>query len=49
MASHITVRISVAWWFRWLYLPMLQFGLMLGLEPREDRVAFWSHKAIRVR
>lgn len=46
----LTVRVELAWWFVWLYVPGVMLAcLVCGTQPNLARVAYWAEKALRVR
>ena len=48
------VKVRIAWWFIYGYLPAIKclFWLLtcagLDVEPRRDRIHFWLEKAVRI-
>ena len=50
--AHYKIKIRIAWWFRYLYIPLLIFTLkfirLFNSEamPNDENLAFWLDKAI---
>ena len=51
--AELTVKIRIAWWFRWLYLPlflaMAKFVVNYidaDFEPNWGRLSYWLGKAL---
>ena len=34
--SNIVVRIRIAWWFRYVYVPLIRLGIWLGFELDDE-------------
>jgi hypothetical protein len=45
----VKFKITIAWWWAWLYVPGLQTMSMLGFIPEPSRVAMVALKAITIR
>ena len=45
----LTVKISIAWWFKAVYLPLVLGGAAItGLEPNMEKVSWWIARAVKV-
>jgi hypothetical protein len=44
----VKLKITIAWWWAWLYVPGLQTMSMLGFIPEPSRVAKVALKAITI-
>lgn len=46
----VTVSISIAWWFRWIYLPgAALISAMTGQRPDHDKLSRMVDRACKVR
>lgn len=52
--DQITVKVTTAWWYRWLYLPgLVMFCRVMRLvypdiEPDKDKIKKWVKRAIKI-
>lgn len=33
----VTIKVKLAWWYKYLYLPYVKFGAFFGIEPNWSR------------
>ena len=46
--ENISVKVSVAWWFRWLYVPAVYAAVYLfKIRPSEKSIEVWVRRAVR--
>lgn len=49
MARSFTIDVTYAWWFRYLYAPILDsFIIVLNIDCDDDKYNYWLLKAIRI-
>lgn len=53
--SKITVNIKIAWWFIYLYLPLISFTLDfivkyidIDAQVNEEKLKYWLNKSLRI-
>lgn len=48
--SIITYSITLAWWYRYFYLPIICFvSYMFDISIDENKLDYWTQKAITMR
>lgn len=45
----MTVSVRIAWWFTWIYVPLLAFGISLGLEPNPEKLSRAVRRAVKAK
>ena len=55
MASELKVKIKIAWWFMYVYLPIFIFiakfivyYVDVDFEPNYDKMKYWLSKSVTV-
>lgn len=43
----VKIGVRIAWWFSWIYIPLLQLGCSIGLEPDPDKLAIAARRALK--
>lgn len=53
--NNVALKIKLAWWFKWFYLPVFTFGIYFMVnyidaefEPNFERFDYWLKKALSV-